>query len=198
MILPLPPRQAYLVIDSKIVITMPDTRTQILDIAERAIRQRGYHAFSFRDISDDLGIKSASIHYHFRHKQDLGHAVVDRYATRIAENLGPAGQLDWPASLQAFCQVYQDALETSGVQCLCGMLAAESTGLPDNVSSRVAQFYENNIEWLMAAMPASIQDKRATALRIQSQLQGAMTVSVSMGDRSILDGISKQLISSLD
>ena len=40
-------------------------RETILDAAEKRIRSVGYNAFSFRDLADDVGIRSASIHYHF-------------------------------------------------------------------------------------------------------------------------------------
>lgn len=176
---------------------MSDTRTHILDLAERAIRLRGYHAVSFRDLADELGIKSASIHYHFRHKEDLGLAVVDRYATRIATQVGAPGDQDWPRSLARFCQVYQDALRKNALQCLCGMLAAESAGLPDKVSARVAEFFRANINWLTVAMPDDLPDKPGRALRIQCELQGAMTVAVSLQDPTILDQVAQDIYTTM-
>lgn len=173
---------------------MPDTRTQILDLAERAIRMRGYHAVSFRDIADALGIKSASIHYHFRHKEDLGLAVVDRYAERISAEVGPAGALPWPEAIARFCGVYRDALIKNKLQCLCGMLAAESLGLPDKVADRVGQFFNDNIAWLSASIPGDAPDKTLVATGIQCEIQGAMTVSVSLKNINILDAVARNLI----
>jgi len=49
---------------------------EILDLAETLIQTRGYSAFSYQDIADSLGIRKASIHYHFPSKTDLGIAVV--------------------------------------------------------------------------------------------------------------------------
>ena len=60
-----------------------ETAEQILDLAEMLIQTRGYSAFSYQDISDSLGIRKASIHYHFASKTDLGIAVVDRYIARF-------------------------------------------------------------------------------------------------------------------
>jgi len=54
-----------------------DTAEQILDLAETLIQTRGYSAFSYQDIADSLGIRKASIHYHFPSKTDLGIAVVE-------------------------------------------------------------------------------------------------------------------------
>ncbi len=172
---------------------MTDTRTQILHLAERAIRLRGYHAVSFRDLADELGIKSASIHYHFRHKEDLGLAVVDRYAERILTQIGEPGARDWPSSLIGFCQVYRDALIKNELQCLCGMLAAESAGLPDVVADRVSKFFRDNIAWLVTAMPDAMSDKQEKAFGIQCALQGAMTIAVSLKDVSVLNRAAKRI-----
>lgn len=174
---------------------MAETSAQILDLAERAMRLRGYHAVSFRDLADDMGIKSASIHYHFRRKEDLGLAVADRYATRVGEALGDPTDLTWSNALNRFCGVYRETLQDQDLQCLCGMLAAESLGLPDIVSDRVAEFYEANIAWLMAAMPRGVSDKRVLALGIQSEVQGAVTLSISLRDPGILDQVAARIVS---
>jgi len=47
-----------------------------VDLAEALIQSRGYSAFSYQDISDRLGIRKASIHYHFPSKTDLGVAAL--------------------------------------------------------------------------------------------------------------------------
>ena len=67
-----------------------DSATQILDIAERRMRQAGYNAVSYRDIAAEMGIKSASLHYHFPKKVDLGTALVRRYASAFATALNTA------------------------------------------------------------------------------------------------------------
>ena len=172
---------------------MSDTRTQVLDLAERGLRERGYHAVSFRDLADALGIRSASVHYHFRHKEDLGMAVVDRYAAGVAQQLGPAGALPWPRAVGRFCKIYQDALGKTDLQCLCGMLAAESGGLPPAIAERVASYFAANINWLMACMPEDMPDKRTKAQSIQAEIQGAMTLAISLGDMSVLDRIARRI-----
>ena len=51
------------------------------------MRAVGYNAVSFRDLADDLKVKNASIHYHFRKKADLGVELVERYTERFEERL---------------------------------------------------------------------------------------------------------------
>lgn len=56
------------------------TRTQILDVAERLISERGYHGTSLRDIGKEVGIANASLLYHFPSKDHLHDAVMARMA----------------------------------------------------------------------------------------------------------------------
>jgi len=61
-----------------------DTAKQILDVAQEMVQTRGYNAFSYADISAQVGIRKASIHYHFPNKSDLGKEVVARYRERFS------------------------------------------------------------------------------------------------------------------
>src|SRR6202012_1004558 len=63
------------------------TAERILDIAERLVQTRGFNNFSYADIAGELGITTASLHYHFRSKAELGQALVSRYAERFVDSL---------------------------------------------------------------------------------------------------------------
>ena len=39
-----------------------------LNLAETLVRTRGYNGFSYRDLAEQIGIKTASIHYRFPHQ----------------------------------------------------------------------------------------------------------------------------------
>jgi TetR/AcrR family transcriptional regulator, cholesterol catabolism regulator len=55
-----------------------DRPDQILDIAARQFRARGYAAVSLRDIATEAGIRPPSLYYHFPSKDDLVTAVMER------------------------------------------------------------------------------------------------------------------------
>jgi TetR/AcrR family transcriptional repressor of nem operon len=57
---------------------MENRKTQILDLSLDLIREKGYVAISYDDISKQLGVTKASIHYHFEKKEDLAVALTDR------------------------------------------------------------------------------------------------------------------------
>jgi len=43
-----------------------ETAERLMDLAEAHIRNAGYAGFSFRALAAEIGIKSASVHHHFR------------------------------------------------------------------------------------------------------------------------------------
>ena len=82
-------------------------------------------------------------------------AVVERYAARVFNAVeDAASDAQNPADkLRALCSVYRQALTDSDRICLCGMLGAESCGLPDKLAAAVAAFFEANIDWIAKSLP---------------------------------------------
>ena len=165
------------------------------------MRLRGYHAVSFRDLADELGIKSASVHYYFRKKEYLGIAVVERYFERFFYALADraANTTNSNELIAAFCQTYQAALKSSDKMCLCGLLGAEICGLPEPVGNSVRAFFNANIDWVASALPDSLPatQKQAKAAQIVSTLQGAMMLSTGLINHKILDDAIEEIITDL-
>jgi TetR/AcrR family transcriptional regulator, transcriptional repressor for nem operon len=63
---------AYLLIGR---VGFVDTRTQIIEVAGDLIQKVGVAGFSYADVAEAVGIRKASIHYHFPSKGDLVEAV---------------------------------------------------------------------------------------------------------------------------
>lgn len=63
--------------------TTIDTKTQILDVAERLIAERGFSATTLRNIVSEADVNLAAVHYHFGSKEELLRAVVHRMAAPI-------------------------------------------------------------------------------------------------------------------
>ncbi|WP_338792652.1 TetR/AcrR family transcriptional regulator [Bernardetia sp. Wsw4-3y2] len=60
-----------------------DTREKIVYLGEALFQQFGYNGFSYKHISEKLGIKNAAIHYHFPSKEDLGVAIITHSRNRL-------------------------------------------------------------------------------------------------------------------
>ena len=103
------------------------TKDLLLDAAEQRIRTSGYNGFSFRDLANDLGIKSSSVHYHFTTKEDLVEGTVNRYTKTLLAALGDPADLVVKGQnpIVAFAKAYEASYLQSKAMCLCGVLAAE-------------------------------------------------------------------------
>ncbi len=62
-----------------------DTKTRILDAAERLFGQSGVDGTSLRDITKEAGVNLAAVNYHFQSRESLISAVVSRRITPITE-----------------------------------------------------------------------------------------------------------------
>jgi AcrR family transcriptional regulator len=76
-------------------MTHPDTRTRILDTAERLFAEQGISGTSLRALTRAADVNLASVHYHFGSKDALLDAVVERRAVPVNdERLHALGALD--------------------------------------------------------------------------------------------------------
>lgn len=64
-----------------------DRRTDILLAAEKLFSQRGYHAVSLRQIAAEAGVPLALVGYYFGAKNDLFHAIFERWQPTIEARL---------------------------------------------------------------------------------------------------------------
>lgn len=170
---------------------------QILDVAEMLIQTRGFSAFSYQDVADTIGIRKASIHYHFASKTDLGIAVVNRYHTRYSEALRQAAadaSQSAMALLDVYTQPFRAFAQTPDMVCLSAALAGEMMALPDALRARVSVFFAGHQAWLTQIMErgANSGEFRLSASPAQTarmafaSLQGALLVKRTTGDASQL------------
>ena len=98
-----------------------ETKTSLLDSAERAVRTYGFDGFSYADLAADVGIRKASIHHHFPTKADLSVALMQRYHLELEK---VCADIDATAStggarLYALVDRYRNALDGGKSLCLC-------------------------------------------------------------------------------
>ena len=177
-------------------------REEILDVSEAMIRRLGFNGFSTRDVANAVGIKAASVHYHFPAKADLGEAVTERYTARFLESLGEPTDFDGARmAIKHYVSMFQRALIKDGKLCLCAVLGAEIGSLPTSVGGKTRTFFNKNIEWLTTALTAagfSDTNAKANALHILASLEGAMIVSKSLGENAVFESVAKTLVRFVD
>jgi TetR/AcrR family transcriptional repressor of nem operon len=166
-------------------VSTTETRETIMSVAKAMVQARGYNALSFREIAKDIGIKSASIHYYFPTKGDLGAVLAQRYtddAVGYFEQL-LAEPLDLATRFQRYIAVFRAALLNDNRMCLYGIMAAEYGDLPPEVRAAVDGFSAANVRWLGEVLGAD----EARALAVFAAIEGAQLVARGRGDIAVFD-----------
>ena len=184
-----------------------DTTTQIMDAAQQMMQLRGYNAFSYADISRQVGVTKAAIHYYFPGKSDLGREVVSRYRTTFSNQLARINEraVEPRHKLEMYVQLYASVLRDNEQMCLCGMLAADFITLPDEVRAEVQGFFADNEAWLANVLVEGSRSEswkvagsvQTAAQLLLSGLEGAMLVARTFGDVARFEAVAQQLLDAL-
>jgi TetR/AcrR family transcriptional repressor of nem operon len=182
-------------VDTKGIEVNSNAREAILAAAKRTAQAHGYAGLNFRDLAQEVGIKAASIYYHFQSKADLGAAVARRYwedgAAALeaisAENSDPLDRL------RQFPDIFRRSLANDNRLCLGSFMGAESEDLPEAVKKEVQVFADVNVAWLSKALSASgltsPEESEPRARAIFAAIAGAQLIARSRSDISLFDAL---------
>lgn len=186
-----------------------DTHERILDAAERLMVSRGYNAFSYADISSELGLGKATIHHHFPTKADLATAVLARYRKnnrRSVEGLFAAVS-DPVARLEAYVGYWEDCIAKQHTPfCIGALLASEIPALPDSVVAQVRGHFADLSGWLGAAIEDGVTSghlkaahgPKAEAETLMATVHGAMLAArVAGSDPAVFSAIARPALDRL-
>jgi TetR/AcrR family transcriptional repressor of nem operon len=183
-----------------------DTAERVLDVAERLAQTRGFNGFSYADIAAEVGITTASLHYHFPTKADLGEALVVRYTDAFQAALTEVAASSDGAltKLERYVRIYHDVLGADRM-CLCGMFAAEYATLPAPMQQALRRFFDDNERWLVEVLETgradgSVQFEGGAADMaglLTGALEGSMLLARSYSDVARFGASAEQLLRTL-
>ncbi|MFC0400869.1 TetR/AcrR family transcriptional regulator [Paraburkholderia rhizosphaerae] len=140
--------------------TTATVREQLLDHAITLMMLHGYNGFSYRDLSELVGVKTSSIHYYFPSKEDLALEAVNEYSDQIFGLLRSVdASLPADAKLSKYTKLFGRVLGDGDQICLCGMLAADIGSLPDTVRAAVQAFFKANESWLAKVLAQGVKER---------------------------------------
>lgn len=162
-----------------------------MDLAESLLQERGFNGFSYAHIAKALDVKNAAVHYHFRTKEELACAVIQRYRDRFqlwinnsrVKNLPPGEKLDW------FFSIYTNTRADNGKVCLAGSLETEFHSLPAPLQEQTEALTRELLTWLQATLQEGRDagifqfggDPASKAALILSSLQGGLQMARALG-----------------
>ena len=160
-----------------------NTREQIIDKAFELMLQRGLNGFSYRDISEHLGVKNAAIHYHFPNKLDLiktlideNHQVLRRSTAEFMAYGGPARP-----QLEGLFSFTMHQIHCGRPVCMVGALAVDYDELSEDIKDSNKQFMKDSVVWLTKVMEVGREQEEfkfdgeamSKAVSILAMIQGA-------------------------
>ncbi|WOE30608.1 MULTISPECIES: TetR/AcrR family transcriptional regulator [unclassified Acinetobacter] len=162
------------------------TYDKILDVANIYIQKFGFEGFSYSDLAQELGIKKASIHYHFPNKMDLGLA----YCQLKREALIQLDQrMSSHTTIQEKISDYLAAFAICAEQnMMCGIYAMSSDSalfspvLQDQINDVVQtelNLLEKAFSETQATLPCPLNhlEPKALAVMVNSTVKGALMLN---------------------
>jgi len=159
------------------------TRDQIIDKAFQLMLQRGLNGFSYRDISEPLGVKNAAIHYHFPNKMDLVKVLIDENHQLLRRSTSEFMAYGGPArpQLEGLFMFTMNQCECGRPICMVGALAIDYDDLSDDIKNANNRFMKDSVAWLTKVMDAGREqeefrfegDAMSKAVSILAMIQGA-------------------------
>ncbi|CAL8898895.1 hypothetical protein KVA01_20580 [Kocuria varians] len=80
--------------DERTVPARTATQVKIADAAIRVIAQRGFDVVSVRSVAQQSGLSAGTVQYHYRTRQDLLLAALERSVARQAERIRTVGRVE--------------------------------------------------------------------------------------------------------
>lgn len=190
-------------------MTKTDMYQKILIVAEGLIQTQGYNAFSYRDIANQVGVKTSSIHYHFPTKADLVGEVVKHYISSLCNNLEDIINNDKKTFRQKltlfFDTIFAATYADDRRMCLGGMLASDVLTLPENLQHEVREFFKRIESWLAGLLSQGVEKKechlhmdvKLETTTILASLEGALLLAHLYQDDLRLAWVKKTIIARL-
>ncbi len=159
-----------------------DTKTALLDAAEKAARTMGFDGFSYADLAEDVGIRKSSIHHHFPSKAKLSVALMQRYhenfqavCSEIDANFSTGGE-----KLNELINQYRARSDDGKRLCLCASFSASRDSLSPDVVHQISLFRAMVIDWLTGAFEKGQSDGSISGV-LDPALESAAALSLLEG-----------------
>jgi AcrR family transcriptional regulator len=182
-----------------------DTKEDILLLGKQLIQSFGYNAFSYANISKELNIKNAAVHYHFPGKQDLLSGLLDNYLahyTQLGQQLLSANV---PAikKIEKFIEPYSGLVDCNSI-CIIGSVASDYKTLPGMMKEKIVQL----VELVLGMVEQTLRDgkrkgelvfsetARTQALLIMTNLSAAVQLARITG-KADYDTVRKAILRQL-
>ncbi|MEI3178564.1 MAG: helix-turn-helix domain-containing protein [Lachnospiraceae bacterium] len=76
----------------RVVKEAEERKNEILDVAERLFGEKGFDNTSTNDILEEIGIARGTLYYHFKSKEDILDAMIERMTEQLRKGICDRGK----------------------------------------------------------------------------------------------------------
>ena len=165
------------------------TQEKILQAADSMFGELGFEGASTRQIAELSGVNKALIHYHFRNKDELWGAVLDRYYQRLGAVLRGhlEADVDLRERLGQLLDGYVDFLAEN--RSFSNMVQREVAGgrHVERIRAHMAPFFELGAALVEQAYPATAGESPLAAPQLMISFYGMVVTHFTYSP--VLDGL---------
>lgn len=167
------------------------TREQIVEAADLLIYQRGYDHTSFADIAQAVGISRGNFYYHFRTKDEILDAVIERRLAVTGALLQRwEAEADGPADrIRSFILILiMNRTKIMSYGCPVGTLSAELAKLEHDAQAGATAIFELFRTWLCRqfSLLGRGEDADKLAMHVLARSQGIASLANAFHDEAFL------------
>lgn len=167
------------------------TREHIIEAADRLFYRQGYEHTSFADIAEVVRISRGNFYHHFKTKDEILDAVIDRRLAdtrRMLHSWDIAG--DHPADrIRSFIDILiRNRADIRRYGCPVGSLCAELSKLNHATRPEANELFSLFRAWLRTqfALLGRGADADSLAMHLLARSQGVATLASAFGDESLI------------
>ena len=177
------------------------TREAVIASAMRLIHVHGYNAMALDDVLRESGVGKGNFYYHFKSKEDLGHAILDQIVDGFLERTlapcfadpdgAPFGQIR--CFLDRVLEAQRDRNCVGG--CVMGNLASELSDVHEGFRTRLATLFTAWQARLASALETARRrgelsggsDPESVARFVVAALEGAILLAKVSKDIRVME-----------
>jgi len=177
-----------------------ETNQQILYYARNFLQCRGYNGFSYKDISQKLGIKNAAIHNYYPKKEDLVAALLEDSRKNLAANIVQIVESGGAArdQLQYYFDYALKEFDEGKSICPPGSVILDFEELPEKVKKQNLLLLNDILAWISRVLKIGLEQGEFTfsdpvearAELVVEALMGARQLSSIKGRKTLVRSIS--------
>lgn len=137
--------------------TIPSRRDEIIDASLRLFLRDGYAGTGIRAIAGDVGISEATIYHHFRSKEDIFQAIIDRVTagqSRLIRDVPPGATLE--EALLLIGRRFLEVMARPYPRDLTHLMIFESAHHPDVADRYLREVHEGGLDHITSVIESRV------------------------------------------